>query len=129
MTRPTLSGEIDLMTAEVAIMNQNALVFAADSATTATHWRDSKPENRYFKGANKLFQLSSAQPVGVMIFGSAALHAVPWEILIKDFRSELAASSCETLAGYAERFFEFVRTHRRLFPEACGANCFWRARF
>jgi len=50
--------EVEGMTAEVAIMNQHALVFAADSATTVTHWLKDKAEKRYFKGANKLFQLS-----------------------------------------------------------------------
>jgi hypothetical protein len=105
------------MTAEVAIMNQHALVFAADSATTVTHWLRDKPEKRYFKGANKLFQLSSAQPVGLMIFGSATLHSVPWEILIKDFRARLGTRSCDSLPGYAERLFEFVKTHESLFSE------------
>jgi hypothetical protein len=60
------------VTAEVAIMNQHALVFAADSATTVTHWIKGEKEIRYFKGANKLFQLSNLHPVGMMIFGSAS---------------------------------------------------------
>ena len=104
------------MTAEVAIMNQHALVFAADSATTVTHWIRGDKEIRYFKGANKLFQLSNLHPVGMMIFGSASLHAVPWEIIVKDFRKQLANDSSESLPGYADRFFEFVENHGVLFP-------------
>ena len=53
-----------------------------------------------------------------MIFGSATLHSVPWEILIKDFRAEHSASSCDSLRGYAERLFEFVKAQEVLFPES-----------
>jgi hypothetical protein len=104
------------VTAEVAIMNQHALVFAADSATTVTHWIKGEKEIRYFKGANKLFQLSNLHPVGMMIFGSASLHSVPWEIIVKDFRKQLASESSESLSGYADRFFKFVENHGVLFP-------------
>jgi hypothetical protein len=58
-------------------MNQRALVFAADSAATVSYYSPTgKRMTRYFKGANKLFQLSAAHPVGLMINGSASLHGV-----------------------------------------------------
>ena len=112
------------MTAEVAIMNQHALVFAADSATTVTHWLKGQPEIRYFKGANKLFQLSEVHPVGLMIFGSAALHSVPWEIIVKDFRAHLGRDSSDSIAGYRERFFRFVEGHTALFPDELKTKLF-----
>ena len=59
------------MTAEVCIMNRLAVVLAADSAATVSQWTGSKYEERYFKGSNKIFQLSDHQPVGLMIFDSA----------------------------------------------------------
>lgn len=65
------------MTCEIAIMNQRALVFAADSATTVSYYgSNSKRMTRYFKGANKLFQLSALHPVGLMIYGTGSLHDV-----------------------------------------------------
>jgi len=106
------------MTSEIAIMNQRALVFAADSATTVSYvLANGKRTTRYFKGANKLFQLSTAHPVGLMIYGSASLHGIPWEIVIREFRRGLGTDSCATVAAYATRFFEFVRTNDALFPE------------
>src|ERR1700747_3476580 len=93
------------MTAEVAIMNQHALVLAADNALTVTTWPEGERETRYFKGTNKLFQLSARHPVGLMIYGSASLHAVPWELLIKDFRNYIGTESCAQLEGYSSRFF------------------------
>jgi hypothetical protein len=38
----------------------------ADSASTVTHWTEKGSEERYFKGANKIFQLSDHNPVGLM---------------------------------------------------------------
>jgi len=81
------------MTAEVCVLNRFAAVLAADSATTVTSWTENGPERRYFKGANKIFQLSNYHPVGIMIFASADLLSVPWEIVIKTFRSQLGEKS------------------------------------
>jgi hypothetical protein len=112
------------MTAEVAIMNQHALVLAADSATTVTMWVQGERQTRYFKGANKLFQLSAKHPVGLMIYSSASLHDVPWELLVKDFRNHLGTDSCDRLVGYSKRFFEFVKAHATLFPDDVRAQLF-----
>jgi len=110
--------ETRIVTSEVAIMNQRALVFAADSATTVSYYLPSgKRITRYFKGANKLFQLSATQPVGLMIYGSGSLHDVPWEVIIREFRRHLGSRACDKLATYSEQFFEFVRTHTGLFPD------------
>jgi hypothetical protein len=90
------------MTSEVCIMNRLAVVLAADSAITITRWSDDGMERRYFKGANKIFQLSNYHPVGIMIFDSADIHRVPWEIVVKDFRRHLDAKSFNTVDGYAK---------------------------
>lgn len=112
------------MTAEVAIMNQHALVLAADSATTVSMWVQGERQIRYFKGANKLFQLSAKHPVGLMIYGSASLHDTPWELLVKDFRATLGNDSCDRLAGYSRRFFDFVKGHAKLFPDTLRSALF-----
>ncbi|MDU0732171.1 hypothetical protein Q8W92_18575 [Pseudomonas aeruginosa] len=103
------------MTAEIAIMSRTAVVLAADSATTVTSWKDGQPERRYFKGANKLFELSRSGPVGIMIYGSAGLQGVPWELPIKAFREALGKEQFDVLQTYPERFFEFVEHNHKLF--------------
>ncbi len=105
------------MTCEICVMNRHAAVLAADSASTVTRWVDGKIETRYFKGANKIFQLSHHQPVGLMIFNSSDLLHVPWEILIKVFRDELAGKTFNNLDGYADEFFAFLDGNARFFPE------------
>jgi hypothetical protein len=104
------------MTCEIAIMNRQAIALAADSATTITRWVEGKQEHRFFKGSNKIFQLSNHHPVGVMIFGTAALHEVPWEVIIKDFRHRLGNSSFRGLSGYADALFDYIKSHELLYP-------------
>ena len=105
------------MTSEVCIMNRLAVVLAADSASTVTYWGERGQEQRYFKGANKIFQLSNNHPVGLMIFDSADILRVPWEIVVKSFRAFLGDKEFNTLGEYAAEFFSFMNESPRLFPE------------
>lgn len=104
------------MTCEIAIMNRYAIALAADSATTVTHYVGTERKERYFKGANKIFQLTNHAPVGIMIFGTATLHEAPWELIVKEFRGHLGDKSFNDLEGYAAELFDFIRGHERLFP-------------
>lgn len=105
------------MTSEVCVMNRHAVVLAADSATTVTHGYSADKEVRYFKGANKIFQLSDHHPVGMMVFDSADLLKVPWELIVKAFRRQLNDKAFNTLQEYAEEFFEFLKGNYQLFPK------------
>ncbi len=66
------------MTAEVAILNKNAVALAADSAMTTGLGK--------IYPANKLFALTKHRPLGVMIYNKADFMGVPWETLIKMYR-------------------------------------------
>ncbi len=105
------------MTSEVCMMNRLAVVLAADSATTVSRWVDGKREERYFKGANKIFQLSNRHPVGMMIFDSASILSVPWETIIKSFRQEIGIKSFNTVEDYASELFSYLNNNQRYFPE------------
>jgi len=72
------------MTAEVAVLNSNGIALAADSAVTIGH-----EEGKIYTSADKLFQLSECAPVGIMVYGSASFLGVPWETIIKSYRTEL----------------------------------------
>lgn len=106
------------MTSEVCVMNRHAVVLAADSATTVTHGYQDDREVRYFKGANKIFQLSEHHPVGMMVFDSADILKVPWELAVKAFRRQLGEKGFNSLEEYAAEFFAFLRGNLQLFPEA-----------
>lgn len=104
------------MTSEICVMNRRSLVLAADSAVTVSRWEGGQKEERYFKGANKIFQLSESEPIGIMIYDSADLHRVPWEIIVKSFRKHFGKKAFSTVKEYALEFFDFVQNHRELFP-------------
>jgi len=101
------------MTAEIAIMNKEALALAADSAVTL---REEKGQ-KIFTSANKIFTLSKYHPVGIMIYGSAKFMEVPWETIIKIYRNKLSKKKFDTLKEYADDFIDFMSKENRLFPE------------
>lgn len=103
------------MTSEVVIMNRHAVALAADSAVTVTAVVGGSRERRYFKGVNKVFELSHHQPVGIMIFDVADIHSVPWEVVIKMHRDSLGRNAYPTLEEYAKGLFSFVENHSSLF--------------
>ena len=95
------------MTAIVAVLNKHAVAVAADSAVTMgdTH--------KVVNSANKIFTLSKYHPVAVMTYSNAAFMGVPWDIIIKEYRKELAKNSFEKLKDYVDDFITFL--HKRLF--------------
>jgi hypothetical protein len=99
------------MTAEVAIMNAEAIALAADSAVTFGGTQAPK----IFASANKIFTLSKYHPVGVMIYGSARLIGTPWETVIKRYRAVLGEAAYPSLEQYATAFIEFLKTDKLLF--------------
>jgi hypothetical protein len=99
------------MTAEVAIMNAQAIALAADSAVTFGRSESQK----IFTSANKIFTLSKYHPVGVMIYGSARLIGTPWETVIKRYRAILGETAYPTLEQHATAFIDFLRTDKLLF--------------
>jgi hypothetical protein len=114
------------MTAEIAILNKNAVALAADSAVTIQ-----KPgTQKIYNTANKLFMLSKYHPVGIMVYGVAQLMGVPWETVIKIYREELGSSNFKRLIEFAEHFIIFVENNRALFAErlqtsSLEAMCHW----
>jgi hypothetical protein len=112
------------MTCEIAIMNLNAVALAADSAMTVTKWVNGEQQQRFFKGSNKIFQMSNHHPVGLMVFGTANLQSVPWELVIKEFRAHIKTTSYPKLRGYAEALFDYIRGHPSLYPAERRKNSF-----
>jgi len=98
------------LTAEIVIMNLNAVALAADSAATVT------PE-KISQTANKIFMLSKYEPVGILIYGNSSILRIPWELIIKQFRKNLGTTKFNTLEEYFKQFINFIETELKLFPE------------
>ena len=108
------------MTAEIAVLNRNAVALAADSAVTLQ-----LPEGTKIYQANKLFTLSKYKPVGIMIYGTADFIGVPWETIIKQYRKKLGTQGFATVLDYAKHFLAFVEKHPSFFPRNAElASCY-----
>lgn len=99
------------MTAEIAILNKEAIALASDSAVTLSG--DSSP--KIFTSANKLFSLSKYHPVGIMLYQNASFMGVPWEVIIKMYRDKLGLNKFEKLEDYSEDFIRFLAEGNSLF--------------
>jgi hypothetical protein len=99
------------MTAEIVLMNKNAVAMAADSAATLGNHIET------WNTQNKLFSLSDYHPVGIMIYDQLQLNGVPWETIIKIYRKQLKNNFFNTLKEYMDDFLVFLRENETLFPE------------
>lgn len=103
------------MTAEIAIMNKLGVALAADSAATIGY----QSGNKIYNSADKLFILSAIHPVGIMIYGAAELTGVPWETVIKLYRTHIGGNKLATLQDYVTDFIAFLeKSQSALFPDA-----------
>lgn len=89
------------MTAEVAVLNKSSIALAADSAMTIRGMGKMYP-------TNKLFALSKHQPVGIMVYNSAQFMEIPWETLIKMYRSHRGTAAKPAVSDYLRDFFAFI---------------------
>ena len=102
-----------IMTAEVAILNRQAIALAADSAVTVS----GPSGQKIFNTVNKLFALSKYHPVGIMVYSSAEVMGVPVETVVKSFRNRLGEKSFATLEDYHDEFIRFLTDDTAFFSE------------
>ncbi len=87
------------MTSEVLIMNERGIAVAADSAAFSN--------GKIFK-ANKLFELTPDQPIGVMIYGANTISTVPFDIFVGEYRARLGGRRFDRLSDCAKDFMSFI---------------------
>jgi hypothetical protein len=106
------------MTCEVAVMNKLGIALAADSAVTVNDGE------KVYHHVDKIFPLSSKPPVAVLIYGSAEIMGVPWEIIVKMYLDKFANKQFPELEDYAHNFLAFVSDSKLLFPISRQRECF-----
>ncbi|MCY1643554.1 hypothetical protein OVA30_15755 [Methylorubrum sp. SL192] len=93
------------MTAEIVIINQQAVALAADSAVTIG-------KNKVWKHANKLFSFGPNNEIGIMIYNSGDFIRVPWEVVVKEFRTHVGGRVFSTLRAFTDEFVGFVKSSK-----------------
>ena len=106
------------MTAEIAILNKEAVALAADSAVTM----EGEAGEKIFTSANKLFTLSKYHPIGVMIYGNALFMDIPWETIVKSYRNKLGSKQFSKLEEYANDLISFLDNGNPMFPDLVQKN-------
>jgi len=92
------------MTAEIVVMNREAVAFAADSAVTFQAESLSKVSTE----ANKIFKLSMKRPVGIMIYGNSMIMGLPWETLVKSYRASRGGKKFDSVEEYGSDFINYL---------------------
>lgn len=106
------------MTCEVVVLNRLGLSLAADSAVTFRSVSANSDSTTYSSGANKIFQLTEIEPIGLMVYNNATLQGVPWELILKSFRSNFGKRSCQHLQDYKAELASYIENQLELFPSA-----------
>lgn len=105
------------MTAEICILNREAVAMASDSAATVELTAADGRIFKYFPTVDKIFKVGSdAHTVGVMIYQSPAIMDVPWETLIKLWGDSLEDRQLPRVSDYASSLLAFVRSHPAIRP-------------
>jgi hypothetical protein len=94
-------------------MNKHAVALAADSAVTISSYNGRKVLN----SANKIFNVSKYEPVGLMVYDSASFMGTPWDLIVKLFRKELGKTKYKHLSEYVDAFLQFLRERNFLCSE------------
>lgn len=98
------------MTAEIAILNRTAVALAADSVVTLA----GSSGRKTYDSAEKIFQLSRFQPIGLMIYNNAQFMNAPLEVLARSYRQQLSFNAFKRLEevwdGFSAFLLEFSHT-------------------
>uniref|UniRef100_UPI001C2DE81F hypothetical protein n=1 Tax=Sphingomonas bacterium TaxID=1895847 RepID=UPI001C2DE81F len=97
------------MTAEIAILNRTAVALAADSIVTLAGPRSSKT----YDSAEKIFQLSRYQPIGLMIYNNALFMNAPLEVVVRRYRETISTSGFTEIVQVWPDFERFLLAFER----------------
>lgn len=108
------------MTAEITIMNKEAIALASDSAITA----GTGYARKIFTTGDKIFALSPNRPVGVMVYNNAQFTGVPWATIIYEIGKQIPIDGFYTLEEYVRFFLSCFEKAGYLFPKDEQKNSF-----
>lgn len=98
------------MTALVGLLNKRGAAIAADSAMTVLGNGSSK----IYNNEQKIFQLSSQNPVGVMICNNLNFLNTPLALILDLYRIERGNCKFSSLTGYVDDFIAYLKSIKRL---------------
>lgn len=101
------------MTAEIAILNRRAVALSADSAVTISQ------TGKIYNSADKIFELSTHDPIGLMVYNNLDFMGIPLDVIIKSFReTEAKGRRFDNVFVAASVFFNFLHNNFEISEEA-----------
>ena len=88
-------------------MNRNAVTLATDSAVTLTV----RGSEKIYNSADKLFELSDRDPLGIMVYNNLEYMGIALEVAIKQFRGK--SLHYPDVPSAAQAFFEYLLNELR----------------
>jgi hypothetical protein len=92
------------LTAEIALLNKLAVTLAADSAVTIP----SSDGIKVYNSADKIFEGTIHDPIGVMVYNSPEINGVPVESIVKMYRDQKCIEHYATVFDYALAFLKYL---------------------
>lgn len=93
------------MTAEIAIINRSAVALATDSAVTLRV----RGAEKVYNSADKLFELSNKDPMGIMVYNNLEFMGISLEVAIKNFREKIVTEHYNSITDAAAAFFKYLQ--------------------
>ncbi len=94
------------MTAEIAVLNKLAVTLAADSAVTIQNPDGTKVYN----SADKIFEATTYDPIGLMVYNNPELCGVPVEVIVKKYRDTHCPGHFSTVFEFADAFLKHIES-------------------
>jgi len=111
------------MTAEIVIMNREAVAIAADSAVSLMGRRGDRPQ-KIFTSGNKIFELSRKHTACIMVYNNGNFMGIPWSTIITFYRQHLGDRTFATLREYGDHFIRFLSVEKEFVPSKAEENYF-----
>lgn len=81
------------------------MAVSADSAVTI----GTRSSRKVYNYANKVFNLTPGNPVGIMVYNNAEFCGIPWETIIKMYRKHGDNKTLPTVKDYTDNFLSFLK--------------------
>ena len=107
------------MTAEIAVLNKLAVTLAADSAVTIQNSDGTKVYN----SADKIFEATTYDPIGIMVYNKPEVCDVPIEVIVKMFRDHDCPGHFSTVFDFAKAFLSHIEAYDT--PDQTVNNTIW----
>lgn len=110
------------MTSVVGILNKRGIAIAADSAVTRTHGSGDDGREKVTNNGNKMVRMCESSPICVMVTGTNDFLGVPWDIIIRRYRTARGKTLHHSMEDAVHDFFSYISEADELWDDFSVRN-------